>query len=484
MKVLICYPPLKSSKGVPLLSQNRQFQWFNNPSYMYPVILASAATLLDKNGYKVIWKDSIVEKDTEEQFYKFYEETNPDLIAIETKTPVIEQHWKIIDKLKEILPKTKVVLLGDHVTALPEESMERCKVDFVLTGGDYDFLLLELCNTIKNKSFLPKGIYYKEKEKILNTGKFELNHDLNSLPRIDRELTKAYLYNVEYNIKQKPFAYTMVGRDCPYHKCKFCSWPTLFPSFRARSPESLLDEIEYLINVYKVKEIFDDTGTFPTGKWLTDFCNGMIKRGYNKKIRFSCNMRVDYINAKNAKLMRKAGFRLLKVGLESANQNTLDRINKGIKVEQIKNACKIAKEAGLEIHLTMMIGYPWETKNEAMNTYNLAKELMQSGDADVLQSTIVIPYPGTKLHEEAVSNNWFLFNPKEYSKYDMSEPILKTPDMTSKEVMDICHKVYKIFLSPKYIAKNITKVRNMNDLKYYLRGVKAIFGHLRDFSRK
>ncbi len=105
MKVLICYPPLKSNKGVPLLSQNRQFQWFNNPSYMYPVILASAATLLDKNDYEIIWKDSIVEKDTEEQFYEFYKETNPDLVVIETKTPVIEQHWRIIDKLKEIIIK-------------------------------------------------------------------------------------------------------------------------------------------------------------------------------------------------------------------------------------------------------------------------------------------------------------------------------------------------------------------------------------------
>ncbi len=140
-------------------------------------------------------------------------------------------------------------------------------------------------------------------------------------------------------------------------------------------------------------------------------------------------MRVDYINEKNAELMRKAGFRLLKVGLESANQETLDKINKNITVEQIKQACKMARKVGLEIHLTMMIGYPWETKEQVMNTYNLAKELMQSGDADILQSTVLIPYPGTKLHQEAVENNWFLFDPKEYSKYDMSEPVLKTPDV-------------------------------------------------------
>lgn len=485
MKVMITYPPLSTEKGFPLLSQNRQFQWFNNPALLYPMIPASAATLLDRNGYEVIWKDAIAEGCSYEEYTDFFKAQKPDLAAIETKTPVIKQHWRIIKELKNISPKTKFVLMGDHVTALPEESLEKCDaLDYVITGGDYDFSLLELCNNLTKGTELPKGLWYREKGEIRDNGGFELNRNLDDLPFIDRELTKGYLYNKEYNIKKRPFAYTMAGRDCPYHKCKFCSWTTLFPTFRARTPDNLLDEIGILIERYGVKEIFDDTGTFPAGKWLKEFCHGMIARGYNKKISFSCNMRVDYINEENAKIMKEAGFRLLKVGLESANQKTLDMINKSIKVEQITEACRIAKKAGLDVHLTMIVGYPWETKEDALNTLGLAKRLMTSGLADVLQSTILIPYPGTPLHKEGVDNKWFRFDPEEYERYDMAEPVFKSIDMTAEEVMGICNMIYQIFLSPKYVLRHIAKIKSLQDVKYTLGGVKAVVGHLRDFSRK
>jgi len=444
MKIFISYPPLKSEKGVPLLSQNRQFQWFSNPTYIYPLIPASAATLLKANGYQVIWDDGIAEKKIYLEWLDNIKKKKPDIIALETKTPVVQRHWRIINQIKNKLPQIKIVLMGDHVTALPRESLEQSKVDFVLTGGDYDFMLLNLANHLTKDEALEPGWYYRDNEQIKDTGQFQLNHNLNDLPFIDRELTKGHLYNIEYNIKVRPFAYMMAGRDCPWHKCAFCSWTTLFPQFRVRSPENTLDEIGLLIDKYKVKEVFDDTGTFPSGQWLEEFCQGMIKRGFNKKITFSCNFRVDYINEANVPLMKKAGFRLLKIGLESANQETLDRLNKGIIVEQIKNACQLATKNGLEIHLTIMVGYPWETKAQALNTLKLAEELMLSGQADILQSTVVIPYPGTPLYKEALKKNWFLIDSKDYEKYDMSETILKTPDMSGEEIMGICNKIYKI----------------------------------------
>ncbi|HLD41210.1 MAG TPA: hypothetical protein VJA84_03435, partial [Candidatus Omnitrophota bacterium] len=102
MKIFIGYPPLDSAKGVALLSQNRQFQYFKKPTYIYPVVPAQAATLLKKSGYEVIWKDCIAEGWTKEQFYQFIAKENPDIIAFETKTPVVQEHWGIIDKLKSL----------------------------------------------------------------------------------------------------------------------------------------------------------------------------------------------------------------------------------------------------------------------------------------------------------------------------------------------------------------------------------------------
>jgi len=480
MNIAIGYPPTESEKGTALLSQNRQFQWFSNPSYMFPVILASATTLLKKEN-KVLWMDCIAEKISLNEFIKKLEKNKIELFIFETKTPVIKKHWRMINLLKEKFPEMKIALLGDHVTSFPEESLENSRVDFVLTGGDYDFLSEELVNYLKGiTKKIPDGVYYKNKGKIFGN-KFKLNYKLDEAPFIDRELTKWKLYEKEYNLIGKPFFYIMSGRDCWWGKCKFCAWPRLFPCFRNRSVENVLDEIGMLIEKYDVKEIFDDSGTLTAGKWLIDLCNGLIQRGYNKKIKYSCNMRFGILKQEDYNLMKKAGFRLLKFGLESANQKTLDRLDKGIKVKDILEGCKMAHMAGLTVHLTMIVGYPWETKKDAIKTFELAKKLMQSGKADLLQATVLVPYPGTPLWEEAKKENWFLFNSLDYEKYDMREPVLKTKNSSPKEIAEVCGRIYTIFLTPKYVFHRIKSIKNFQELLFNLKGIKAVVGHLRDF---
>ena len=285
MRVIIAYPPFPGIKGTPLISQNRQYQVFSEKTVIYPVVPASAATLLKQSGYEVIWLDCIAEEISYSRFMEIIQQEKPDLIAFETKTPVVKQHWQIINSLKSQAPGLECVLFGDHVTALPEESLENSKVDFVLTGGDYDFLLLSLCNSLasnignlktenrKPKTDLEPGIYYRDNGQIKNTGPFKLNHDLNALPFIDRELTRWQLYAFKNgNYKRTPGTYMMSARDCWYHKCTFCSWPTLYPEFRARRPENALDEIGTLIERYAIREIMDDSGSFPVGEWLKSFC--------------------------------------------------------------------------------------------------------------------------------------------------------------------------------------------------------------------
>ncbi|MBI2630420.1 radical SAM protein [Candidatus Pacearchaeota archaeon] len=481
MKIIIGYPPTESEKGTALLSQNRQFQWLSNPTYIFPVVLASAATALKNAGNEVIWMDSIAEKISKQQFFEIIKRERADLFIFETKTPVVKQHWKIINELKKEFPEMKIAVLGDHVTSFPEETMKNSLVDFVLTGGDFDFSCLNLVKFLKKKEKLAGGIYYRKGKKTASSGKFQLKHGLDELPFIDRELTKWRLYEKEYNLIGKPFFYIMSGRDCWYGRCSFCAWPRLFPRFRTRSVKNVLDEIGMLIERYDAKEIFDDSGTLCTGSWLKELCEGLIERGYNKKIKYSCNMRFNALKQEEYDLMKKAGFRLLKFGLESANQSTLDKLNKGIKVEDITRGCEMAKKAGLIVHLTMIVGYPWETKEDAMNTFKLAKNLMQTGKADLLQATVLIPYPGTPLWKEAKENDWLLFDAEEYERYDMREPVLKTKDSSPEEIAKICGKIYTIFLTPRYVFARLKTIKNFDDVKFNLRGMKAVLGHLNDF---
>ncbi|MCX6789496.1 MAG: cobalamin-dependent protein, partial [Candidatus Gribaldobacteria bacterium] len=177
MKIAISYPPIESDKGVPLLSQNRQFQYFHSPTYIYPMVPASAASLLKVNGYEVFWDDAIAEELSYQEWLARIIQEKPDIVAIETKTPVIKRHWQIIDQLKVQNSKCKVVLMGDHVTALPEESLKNSQVDFVLTGGDYDFMLLNLANHLAKAEALEPGWWFRDQNNaIQNTGPFQLKH--------------------------------------------------------------------------------------------------------------------------------------------------------------------------------------------------------------------------------------------------------------------------------------------------------------------
>lgn len=474
MKIAIAYPPLENIKGVPLLSQNRQFQWFCEPTYIYPMVPASAATLLCQSGFDVVWSDGIAAEKTYINWLSHLEKESPDLVAIETKTPVVKHHWEIIKDIKNRL-ETTVVLMGDHVTAFPEESLENCPVDYILTGGDYDFLLDNLARHIRDGTALEPGFFWRGG----NTGPFILNHDLTSLPMIDRDLTQWKLYSEKNgNYKVTPGTYTMTARDCWWHRCTFCSWTTLFPKYRARKPEQLVEEIGNLITTYGVREIMDDSGTFPVGSWLEKFCKGIIEKGYHHQIRLDCNMRFGACSPEQYQLMRKAGFRFVLFGLESGNQATLDRLDKGLTVDEIISSCRSAKKAGLNPHITIMFGYPWETIEDVQRTVELGKYLMKKGYADTLQATVVIPYPGTPLFEECREKG--LLNTEDWDRYDMKEPIMNTL-ISEEDLLEAVQSVYKVAFNPEFILRKVVGIRSVEDVKFIARAGKKVLGHVRDF---
>ncbi len=488
MKVAITYPPLENKKGIPLLGQNRQFQWFNNPTYIYPMVPAYAATMLHDAGFDTVWNDAISEGWTYRQYLAYYRQEKFDLVMIESKTPVIKMHWNIIRELKDIYPDTIIVLVGDHVTAFPQESMENCPVDYVLTGGNYDFLLKNLCTNLRDHNgicdtdSLDKGIYYRKEGQILDTGRFVLDQDLNTLPMIDRDLTKWQLYSEKNgNYSKMPGTYTMAARDCWHHRCTFCSWTTLYPQYLKRSPESLLDEVGMLIEKYGVKEIMDDSGAFPAGEWLRTFCKGMIERGYNKKVIMDCNMRLCALTYDDYKLMKEAGFRFILFGMESANQETLDRIVKAEKIEEMVESLKMAKKAGLSPHITLMFGYPWEDQEQIQNTVKLGQMILKKNMAHTLQATVLIPYPGTPLYEECRRNGWLLT--EDYEEFDQRMPVMKTP-VGSEKINEAVQAVYKVAFNPEFIWHRIAGIRSIDDVKFIFRAAGKVLGHLADFGNK
>lgn len=481
--VAIGYPPIISSKGTPLLSQNRQFQYFNSPTYIYPMVPAYAASLLKTNGYKVFWVDGIAEKKTYEEWITDLKKNKPDFLMIESKSPVIKTHWQQITDIKKRLPKIKIILVGDHVTYDPMESFKESPVDYIIKGGDYDFLLLNLLNHIYKKEPLEGGVLRRSKNgKILNSGPASLKHNLDDLPFVDRDLTKWWLYAYENgNYKYTPATYMYSGRDCWYGRCTFCVWDhTLNPigSYRSFSPERLFAEVKHVVDKYGVKEIFDDAGTMFIGPKLQKFCQLLIESGYNKKVRYGCNMRLNALKKDTYDLLKEAGFRFILYGMESGNQKTLDRLSKGLKVEQIIEGAKQATEAGLEPHVTIMLGYPWENLDDAEKTIDIAKYCFKKGYFNTMQATIVIPYPGTPLYKECLQNNWLLTT--NYDDFDMRGPVMRIP-FSKEKLLELEQDLYSSFASPHYIVRQLLKIRSLDDLTYLFFMAKKLIGHLLDF---
>ncbi|MCB9797996.1 MAG: radical SAM protein [Alphaproteobacteria bacterium] len=482
MRVMLTYPPLQG-KGSPMLTQNRQFQWFHEPSYLYPCVPASAATLLRSLGHEVCWNDCIAERKDWSQFIRLLRDFQPELVAMETKSPVVRQHWAIVDQLKAEVPGVKVVLFGDHIAGNPDETMEKSRVDFCVTSGDYDFALESLVQHLEQGSPLIGGVVFRNPDgSWQSSGPYKQPRSLETLPFMDRDLTNAHLYFEKWK-KRLPFMWTMAGRDCPYGRCTFCSWTVTYPKFSVVSPEHLCDEMDMLIARYGAREIFDDTGALPGGNWLKRLCREMIDRKINEQVIFDCNFRFDYFTEENVHLMKKAGFRKLILGIESASERTIDILDKSLTREQIVEGCRMASAAGLQPHLTLMVGYPWETREDAYETLELARTLMHEGLAHHLQATVVMPYPGTPLFDLCQRNGWIRFDETEYERYDMTEPVCVLTDMDQEEVVQMAGQFYKLYLHPRFLWHQLRDMRSPEDLDYMARGAKAIWGHIKDFAK-
>ena len=486
MRIAIAYPPLRRHGKLPLLSQNRQFRYSSSSNvHIYPVVLASAATLLKRAGHQVLWLDGINERLSVAEFERRLVAFAPDLTVIETKAPIIRDHWRFIDDIGDRFGFA-AALVGDHVCVAPQESLAQSQVRYVIASGDCDLALLGVVEHLDRGQALPLGVYHRQNGDIAGDGPAPLAEDLDQLPLIDRDLTRWHIYGEAY--LYRPCAYILSGRGCGGSadgpgRCRFCIWQHALwrTTRRLRSPQSVVAEIKHLVERYGVREVFDDneSGAVWNGDWLEEFCYELRSQGIAGKVALSCNARADSLTPRSCRLMQESGFRLLKVGLESANPETLRYLNKDETIDDIVRGVKTAKDHGLAVLMTTMTGYPWETEADVRHTYEVTRELMlyktQFGDS--LQSSVIVPYPGTPLYAEAMRRDWFCVDPQEWERFDMSQPVLKA----DYDAMAWCDRMWSIHKHPLFVLKTLFRIRRPADIALLWRGVQSLRGHNRDF---
>ena len=435
--------------------------------YPFPFFLAYTAAVLKKNGLKAKLKDCIVEGMNESEFFEFLRKGEFDLVVIETSTVSIYNDLRIAGRIKRELNVT-IVFCGPHTSALYNEIMKGNEfIDFVMYG-EYDYTALELVKTLENKGDLSRvdGIVYRKGNKIIVNKRRGLIGNLDGLPFPERNDLPIKKYNEPF-CKNIPNIQMVTSRGCPYN-CIYCVEPSVYygrPNFRGRSPENVVDEIEFIIKRYKPKEIYFDDSSFTIDQErVRKICDLMIERGL--KIKWSC-MADTKAKYETLKKMKQAGCISVKFGVESADLRILRNIRKAFAPEDAKRMVRYCKELGIFTHATYMFGLPGESKDTIQKTIDFFVKLK----TDTAQFSAATPYPGTDFYEMCKESGWLVT--KDWAKYDGSEcSVISYPDCTKEMIEEAIIKAKKkLFVS---VLKNPKTLKSYVVSSYRSEGLSGV----------
>jgi len=455
-------------EGFPNVSQYRFYKRMPiRVSIIYPYLAASGVTQIHEDGHGVCFMDCPTEEKT--WIDVEHEVIDSDIVFMEGRTPIIFQIWDAIRIVKEMNPDVKVAVYGDHVSWDPKETLSQ-GADFILKGGDFDWAAAWLCNALEEKM---------DPGRIIDLG---LHENLDGLPWVDRELINWRNYYEAWR-KRDVFLWNMSSRGC-FYRCTYCAWAETFwqNTIRYRSPENVAMETLELWNKHGDLEMLDDSDLF-NFRWGKHFAAQLLKMGFkDHEVLWSCQSHPAMIKRlkhplEDLKFMESAGLRVVKLGIESSHDVTLHKIRKGSSRKLAEESIKLLQKAGVMVHANMMIGFPWETREDVLETVDWLKKL----DPNQAQFSLLIPYPNTEIWRESLEKDLFIQDPRNWSNYDATFPMLRMEGLNGNEVVELYQKAWsRFYLDPKYIWKHLKTVRHLEGLKHLLRGFKSVyFGHMR-----
>lgn len=409
-------------------------------SFWYPTWLAQPAALVPDS--KLV--DAPPHGQTVEDVLKIAKDY--ELVIMHTSTPSLANDVKCAEAIKAQNPDVQIGFIGAHVAVLPEETLRENKIIDFVCRHEFDYTCKELAEG-KAWDQIP-GLSYRDNNGNLNhTQDREPIHNWDAMPSVlplyarDLDITK---YFIGYLLH--PYVSFYTGRGCPA-KCSFCLWPQTIGGhqYRTKSPEAVGREMEEAKAIFgdRVREYMFDDDTFTIDKQRAIAISEHMKR---LKLTWSCNARAN-LDYDTLKQLRDNGLRLLLVGFESGNQEILNNIRKGIKLEVAREFVKNCHKLGITIHGTFIIGLPIETRETIEETIRFACEL----SPHTIQVSIAAPYPGTELYRQAQANNWFN-NDALVASSGIQTSTLQYPHLSSAEIEDAVEQMYRRFyFRPKAI---------------------------------
>ncbi len=438
------------------------------PGYMWPIINESDNFLLplglpciagylreNMQGVEPIILDCCPERIGWKSLRKKIEEIQPDVFGVGDMICYMAEGMRAVKLAKEVNPNIVTVAGGHFHSHMPEYSLENYpSLDYIVRWeGEEAFK--KLLETLRDGGDLKDvgSLAYRVGDDVAQTAPMPLIDPLDKLPIPAYDLTKLELYSPFG--KLWPRAATIQGnRGCPY-KCRFCSWAALEgqhyvtddgemgvqPTFRSKSIDRIMEEIDLLYNQHNVRYLFWAEGTWNYDtRFMEQLSDAIISRGY--KLGWWAFVRPDKLleqeKAGVLEKMVKAGFSHALMGGERNEDEDLDLIGKtGSTFDILKETCHLLERKYPTVfrQATFVTGIPTDTKEKLMNLGKYVRSL----HLDFAAFHPMMPYPGTSLWEQYKDTP--LVETKDFSKYDMFQPVLRTSDISRDEVARYTEKI-------------------------------------------
>lgn len=344
----------------------------------------------------------------------------PDLVGVSLVSLEYNRSYELIRQIKELHPRTSIVVGGAHVSALQESVLEEClAIDFGVVG-EAEQSLVALCKGERPLEEIPGLLHWRNGTAVSGPER-ELISDLDTVPfprYIHFDLTK---YTQELPL--------ITSRGCPY-RCIFCPHSIMSTRFRARSAANVVDEIEYWHDRGARHFVVDDDNFTLVKERVYDICDEIERRGLNDLfIRCANGIRADKVDRALLTRLKEVGVREVGFGADGGNNRVLlDIVHKGETIETIERAIQDAIEVGLQVRLFIIVGHPGETLSDVEDSFALA----QRYPLIRLHLNNPVPYPGTELFEWVQSHDCFLMPPVDYLNNltdSDNQPIFETPEL-------------------------------------------------------
>ena len=434
-----------------------------------PMGIATITAVLEKQGYPLSIIDANALQISPDNIPQYT--NNTAVVLLTAMTPTINAAARIAKQVKQAKPDVKIVLGGAHATLLPDDTLASLPEVDVIVRGEGEETITELLPALEQENALTHigGISYRREGKIVNNPERTTKVDLDAVPFLPYHLLPFTKYRPHPpHGRALPFAAVITSRGCPY-RCAYCSKPIFGNKFRAQSPQRVVEEIEYYVNKFGVKEIafYDDVFTLDKKRAFA-ISEGILQKGL--KLYWTCETRANLVDKELLLQMRRAGCYSVSYGIESASQEILDAINKDITPEKVEQAIHLTREAGLQTTGYFMVGCPGETPQTIRKSIAFAQKL----HLDYAQFAITTPFPGTKLYQMYLEGKGNKI-PWENFTYEGTgskvTPVFENENLSRQDLQRWAKKAYREFyLRPSYIWQRLRQIKSLGDLRISFSG--------------